>query len=753
MPKFKERGAVQFILLLILLLGIAGGVWLVTSGPLKIFPKAAPTLPSAPEASFELELEKSGEPPFTDEATPATIPIGSKFRVDIYARSDTEAANLFKAAVKYSSDTVDFVEVNKRDGQSFVKKWVETSVDNSNQSVGVVKVVGGVPAPGIQTDSKTGAFLLGSIIFKAKQTGTAKIGLSDGNSAIYSNANNINILTAVKGTIEVPITDIQPSPTPISEPLVEPLSCSTITVTGAVEGKVEDQIIYIVDSEGKVNLQAHVTPKNSKVVWTGWHSKYLPNGGTWDPPDSPTTVWTAPKNSVNTLEGVQVRADIVNTSPTVSCKPVNMVVRPVVTSRSISCEVYGDLNLDGIVNDADRDILSKIVAGQIIPSNSSSGDTQYMNTVGDINGDQKITSEDVSLLGRYIQGLDSNIPVCQQAKLPPCQSYGDVSTDGKVTPFDGYEALRMDVGYKDSLYTKNPYTDDQKRRSDVDNDGKVTSVDGLKILRYVKGMDQTFAVCGVTPSPSPTAGFQRVFVTSTKYNANLGGLSGADAICQERANTANLGGSWKAWLSDSVTSASSRLVHSTNPYKLLDGRVVANDWTDLTDGTIQNPIEITELGSRLTAPATCSWCGFGFPWTNTNNEGNPVNSNANRICNNFTSSAATGDTTSFRQGYAFGTGPSQWTVYAVTSDCPAANELYCFEQTSATPSPSTQKGSGDGNSDGKVDLADLSILLTDFNKNGGVRTGIDLNGDGVINSFDFSLMRNLLIQKGVIGDK
>lgn len=65
---------------------------------------------------------------------------------------------------------------------------------------------------------------------------------------------------------------------------------------------------------------------------------------------------------------------------------------------------------------------------------------------------------------------------------------------------------------------------------------------------------------------------------------------------------------------------------------------------------------------------------------------------------------------------------------------------------STTPTP----GTGDGNKDGKVDLIDLSVLLTDYNKNQGFRISIDMNGDGTINAFDFGLLRNLLIQKGVI---
>ncbi|MDZ4247347.1 MAG: DUF1554 domain-containing protein, partial [Dehalococcoidia bacterium] len=85
------------------------------------------------------------------------------------------------------------------------------------------------------------------------------------------------------------------------------------------------------------------------------------------------------------------------------------------------------------------------------------------------------------------------------------------------------------------------------------------------------------------PTASPVAG-KRVFVTAATYNGNLGGLSGADAKCQASANAVNLGGTWKAWLSDSNTSAGSRLNHSDSPYRLLNGTTIANNWDDLVDG-------------------------------------------------------------------------------------------------------------------------------------------------------------------------
>jgi hypothetical protein len=91
---------------------------------------------------------------------------------------------------------------------------------------------------------------------------------------------------------------------------------------------------------------------------------------------------------------------------------------------------------------------------------------------------------------------------------------------------------------------------------------------------------------------------KRLFVSSAPPPgaANLGGLSGADAFCQSAANAKQLGGSWKAWLSDATTSASARLTHATVPYVLLDRSTVAANWTALTSGTLAHTINVSEDG-------------------------------------------------------------------------------------------------------------------------------------------------------------
>lgn len=164
--------------------------------------------------------------------------------------------------------------------------------------------------------------------------------------------------------------------------------------------------------------------------------------------------------------------------------------------------------------------------------------------------------------------------------------------------------------------------------------------------------------------PCTAACTKRVFVTSTFHNGNLGGLAGADNICQTRANAASLGGTWKAWLSSSTTSANSRLVNHTVDIIRIDNVVVANGWADLTDGNLDNPISITELAGPVTNPITV--------WTNTTDNGNIASTNNH--CNNWTS---TGSITGIL-GQAITAGPG-WS-YVYSQHCIGEYHLYCFEQ-------------------------------------------------------------------------
>jgi hypothetical protein len=156
-----------------------------------------------------------------------------------------------------------------------------------------------------------------------------------------------------------------------------------------------------------------------------------------------------------------------------------------------------------------------------------------------------------------------------------------------------------------------------------------------------------------------------VFTTSQTYNGALGGLAGADAKCQASADAAGFGGSWKAWLSDSSISASSRLSQSSNPYSLINGTIIANNWSDLTDGSLRAPINITETGGAVS----------DYIFTNTGIAGQTYYSGYGS-CGNWTS---TGD--SYIVGWS-GSSASAWTDYwgGGSRWCHFPARLYCFEQ-------------------------------------------------------------------------
>lgn len=172
----------------------------------------------------------------------------------------------------------------------------------------------------------------------------------------------------------------------------------------------------------------------------------------------------------------------------------------------------------------------------------------------------------------------------------------------------------------------------------------------------------------VSPTPVPTL-TSRVFITSLTYSGNLGGLSGADAKCQERANAANLGGAWKAWLSSDTVSAESRLRQENTQFIRIDTAPIASDWNSLTRGQLQNPINITELRT-----ANCT----GWVWTNSTAKGE-IRQASRNSCVNWTSDTdggGTGDSTHADSG---------WTDYGASA-CNIKRPLYCFEQVRQVPS-------------------------------------------------------------------
>ena len=158
-----------------------------------------------------------------------------------------------------------------------------------------------------------------------------------------------------------------------------------------------------------------------------------------------------------------------------------------------------------------------------------------------------------------------------------------------------------------------------------------------------------------------------VFLTSQVYaSSELGGLLGADQSCQTAAHDANLPNHllYKAWISSTDAeegSANLRLQHHDARYFRLDGKIVANDWADLTDGNLGFPINVTEAESTLEG---------ALVWTNTDTFGGNDSPND---CGQWAAGV------SGRLGNA-GLTSSGWTSTGLTALCNNELHLYCIEQ-------------------------------------------------------------------------
>ena len=164
------------------------------------------------------------------------------------------------------------------------------------------------------------------------------------------------------------------------------------------------------------------------------------------------------------------------------------------------------------------------------------------------------------------------------------------------------------------------------------------------------------------------------FVSSTTYQGNLGGLSGADSKCQALANAvpALQGRTFKAWLSSTSSGPSTRFTQSALTYVTVDSVKVADGWSDLIDGTLDSKINIDENGATQNYNT----------WTNTKTNGTPHETSTATTCQNWTTSSASYGGRPGNSSYA----NTFWTE--MTSNprtCDWQTRLYCIEQGAGGP--------------------------------------------------------------------
>lgn len=166
-----------------------------------------------------------------------------------------------------------------------------------------------------------------------------------------------------------------------------------------------------------------------------------------------------------------------------------------------------------------------------------------------------------------------------------------------------------------------------------------------------------------------------MFATLGAYDGNLGGLSGADAKCQQEADNAGLPGTYKAWLSTDAQGESPAqiFVKSDGPYIATDsaGTVIAADWQALT--TSGPVIEI------LTASGEPGNKG-DWVWSTTHRDGTPTGYTYAYDCKGWT--YAGNDVSgllAILQAPPFENG-TNWSNTGTAANCDAKLRLYCVGQ-------------------------------------------------------------------------
>lgn len=136
--------------------------------------------------------------------------------------------------------------------------------------------------------------------------------------------------------------------------------------------------------------------------------------------------------------------------------------------------------------------------------------------------------------------------------------------------------------------------------------------------------------------------------------------------CQTAVDALELGGQWKAWLSDGVISTTVAQRFTTTPaapYMLLNFTPVADSWAALTTSGPAHAIDMTENQVTLTNAVVKK------VWTGTNPAGGGTLSDCSGW-SNFSLVGTVGDLTQVNDG---------WTQ-AGPNGCNEVARLYCFEQ-------------------------------------------------------------------------
>ena len=156
-----------------------------------------------------------------------------------------------------------------------------------------------------------------------------------------------------------------------------------------------------------------------------------------------------------------------------------------------------------------------------------------------------------------------------------------------------------------------------------------------------------------------------VFVTSQSQKGDFGGLAQADAICQAEAELPSSivpEGRYLAWLSDTETDPQTLFTRYANPIVLPDWTWIADNFDDLTDGSLAHAISMDPSGATLSAQTF--WSGTSADGTRSGSAGMCAEWKNTKIRGLFGNTSATDST---------------WSSFQVRG-CHFAQRFACFQQ-------------------------------------------------------------------------
>jgi hypothetical protein len=211
---------------------------------------------------------------------------------------------------------------------------------------------------------------------------------------------------------------------------------------------------------------------------------------------------------------------------------------------------------------------------------------------------------------------------------------------------------------------------------DADTSGADAGNDALAALVDAETADASTAI-GVDAAACPSRHADvdggchpLVFLSAKSVAGDLGGgadagVGRADAMCQAEGAAHFPGATFKAWLSGGGSNAKDRLRHSTRPYRLRDGNLVAISWDKFASAFHILDLDIQADGTRA-EPNT-------FVLTGTDPSGTEI---PDQTCSNWTTGAVSARG---KYGASNKVSDGEWTD-AASAPCALSGRLYCIEE-------------------------------------------------------------------------